>query len=56
MLLIGPEGGWSASELVAAPATVGLGPTVLRAETAAVAAGALLVALRSGLVAPYPCS
>lgn len=56
MLLIGPEGGWSASELVAAPATVGLGPTVLRAETAAVAAGALLVALRSGLLAPYPCS
>ncbi|HXH59549.1 RsmE family RNA methyltransferase [Iamia sp.] len=56
MLLIGPEGGWSASELVAAPATVGLGPTVLRAETAAVAAGTLLVALRSGLLAPYPCS
>lgn len=56
MLLIGPEGGWAASELGAAPATVGLGPTVLRAETAAVAAGALLVALRSGLLAPYPRS
>lgn len=52
MLLIGPEGGWSARELDAAPATVGLGPTVLRAETAAVAAGTLLVALRSGLLAP----
>jgi hypothetical protein len=35
---------------------VGLGPQVLRAETAAVAVGALLVALRSGLVAPATAS
>ena len=31
---------------------VGLGPTVLRAETAAVAAGTLLCGLRSGLIGP----
>ena len=43
---IGPEGGWSPEELAAAEATVDLGPTVLRAETAALAAGALLTALR----------
>ena len=45
-VLVGPEGGWSAEELSAAPATVGLGPTVLRAETAALAAGIRLCALR----------
>ena len=48
---IGPEGGWSPTELAGRP-TVGLGPHVLRAETAAVAAGVLLVALRTGTVAP----
>jgi len=32
--------------------TVGLGATVLRAETAAVTAGALLCALRNGVVLP----
>ncbi len=53
-LLIGPEGGWSEAELAAAPATVGLGPTVLRAETAAVAAGALLAGLRAGIVHAHP--
>jgi 16S rRNA (uracil1498-N3)-methyltransferase len=53
-VLVGPEGGWSESEVAAAPARVGLGPTVLRAETAAVVAGSLLVALRSGLVGPAP--
>jgi 16S rRNA (uracil1498-N3)-methyltransferase len=52
ILLIGPEGGWSAGEESAPGITrVGLGPTVLRSETAAVAAGVLLCALRSGLVA-----
>lgn len=51
-LLVGPEGGWSDEELSAAPAVVALGPTVLRAETAAVAAGALLTALRAGVVVP----
>jgi 16S rRNA (uracil1498-N3)-methyltransferase len=51
-LMVGPEGGWSAEELAAARGTVGLGPTVLRAETAAVAAGVLLASLRAGLVLP----
>lgn len=51
-VLIGPEGGWSEDELRDAPATVGLGAAVLRTETAAVAAGVLLAALRAGLVAP----
>lgn len=51
-VLVGPEGGWTAEELASAPATVGLGPTVLRTETAAVAAGVLLSALRAGVVGP----
>lgn len=53
VLAVGPEGGWSDEEL-ADPAVprVGLGPTVLRAETAAVVAGAILCALRGGIVAP----
>jgi 16S rRNA (uracil1498-N3)-methyltransferase len=49
-ILIGPEGGWSDDELVAADHQVALGPHVLRAETAAIAAGALLGALRIGAV------
>lgn len=53
-LLVGPEGGWSDDEVARAPSVVGLGATILRAETAAVTAGALLVALRSGLVGPAP--
>ena len=44
-VLIGPEGGWSDAERSAVPA-VGLGANVLRAETAAIVAGALLVASR----------
>jgi 16S rRNA (uracil1498-N3)-methyltransferase len=52
VVLVGPEGGWDAAELGAGLATVGLGPEVLRTETAAVVAGALLVALRAGLVDP----
>jgi len=51
-VVIGPEGGFTAEEWAAARATVRLGPLVLRAETAAIAAGALLGALRDGLVAP----
>ena len=39
---IGPEGGWSDEELAAASSSVSLGSSVLRAETAAVAAGVLL--------------
>lgn len=50
-VLVGPEGGWTDEELAAVPCHVGLGPHVLRAETAAVAAGVLLAALRAGLVA-----
>ena len=55
-VLIGPEGGWSDAELATAPHHVGLGPHILRAETAALAAGVLLAALRAGLVAPTPLS
>jgi len=51
-VLVGPEGGWSDAELAAVPYHVGLGPHILRAETAALAAGLLLVALRAGLVSP----
>jgi 16S rRNA (uracil1498-N3)-methyltransferase len=53
-VLVGPEGGWSDEELAEVPERqrVGLGPNVLRAETAALAAGVLLVALRAGLVRP----
>ncbi len=48
VVLVGPEGGWSATERAALPA-VSLGDGVLRAETAAIAAGALLAALRAGV-------
>lgn len=51
VVLVGPEGGWSADEAATLP-RVGLGPTVLRVETAAVAAGALLCGLRAGVVGP----
>lgn len=44
-IAIGPEGGWSPAEVAAIGArTVTLGATVLRAETAAIAAGTLLSA------------
>jgi 16S rRNA (uracil1498-N3)-methyltransferase len=43
-LFVGPEGGWSEGERNLLPAAVRLGPHVLRAETAAIVAGALLVA------------
>jgi 16S rRNA (uracil1498-N3)-methyltransferase len=49
-LLVGPEGGWSSVERDLAPAMVALGGHVLRAETAAITAGALLAALRGGVV------
>lgn len=41
---IGPEGGWSEAELAVAVDRVDLGPTILRTETAAVAAATLCVA------------
>ena len=51
VVAVGPEGGWTDEER-SGPGVVlaGLGPTVLRAETAAVAMGTVLCALRSGLV------
>ncbi len=62
VVLVGPEGGWDDAELsvvrpglvgpgFVGPALVGLGPAVLRTETAAVVAGTLLCALRAGVVA-----
>jgi 16S rRNA (uracil1498-N3)-methyltransferase len=51
-LLCGPEGGWSDAERADDRDHVALGGAVLRAETAAVTAGALLAALRQGLVRP----
>lgn len=44
---VGPEGGFSAEELVIANRFVDLGPTILRAETAATTVGVLLSAMRT---------
>lgn len=44
VVAIGPEGGWTAEELALAADRVSLGPNVLRVETAAVVAAALMVA------------
>jgi len=52
VIAVGPEGGWDDAERTSVNCTVGLGPTVLRAETAAVVAGALLCALRCSVVLP----
>lgn len=51
-VLVGPEGGWTDEERAGFDASVTLGPTVLRTETAAIAAGVVLCGLRSGVVAP----
>jgi 16S rRNA (uracil1498-N3)-methyltransferase len=51
VVAVGPEGGWSSDELSSGLPTVGFGLSVLRAETAAVTAGALLASLRTGTVA-----
>jgi 16S rRNA (uracil1498-N3)-methyltransferase len=52
-LLVGPEGGWAAEEVEAARRAgfvpVGLGPRVLRVETAAIVAVALVQAAAGGL-------
>ncbi|HUR22345.1 MAG TPA: RsmE family RNA methyltransferase [Acidimicrobiales bacterium] len=50
VVLVGPEGGWSAAELGLGLPTVGLGAGLLRGETAALAAGVLLCGLRSQLI------
>ncbi len=52
VVAVGPEGGWDPEEEARFPGGVGLGPTVLRSETAAVAVSTLLCTLRSGLVGP----
>jgi len=52
VVAVGPEGGWSVAELTSGLPTVGFGLSVLRAETAAVTAAALMVSLRTGTVAP----
>lgn len=51
-VLVGPEGGWAPEERSLRVPRMALGGYVLRAETAAVTAGALMAALRSGLVGP----
>ena len=51
VLVVGPEGGWTANEL-ADHRTVCLGSTVLRAEVSPIAAGTLLTAFRAGRVTP----
>ncbi len=52
IIAIGPEGGWSDKETDRGITPVGLAGQVLRTETAAVAAGVLLSALRAGTVRP----
>ena len=49
-ILVGPEGGWSASELAVDLPRTRLGIHVFRADTAAITAGALLIAVRENLM------
>lgn len=51
VIMVGPEGGWDGTELALVSARVALPGGVLRAETAAVAAGVLLSGLREGVIA-----
>jgi 16S rRNA (uracil1498-N3)-methyltransferase len=46
VILVGPEGGWSPEELAASVPRVVLGPHILRAETAALAAASVATATR----------
>lgn len=48
VVLVGPEGGWAPEELAAVEHRTALPGHLLRADTAAIVAGALLVALRGG--------
>ena len=50
VILIGPEGGWDDTEVGAGLPLVDLGPSVLRTETAAMVAAALLCGMRAGTV------
>lgn len=52
LVLVGPEGGWSEGERAIRVPRVAVGGHVLRAETAAITVGAVLAALRAGLVRP----
>jgi len=52
VVLVGPEGGWSPDERSRGLPAVRLGDHVLRAETAAIAAGVLLAAIRAGRYGP----
>jgi 16S rRNA (uracil1498-N3)-methyltransferase len=54
VVLIGPEGGWTPEEREAGLPTVALGAHVLRAETAAITAGAILTAQRAGILGRAP--
>jgi 16S rRNA (uracil1498-N3)-methyltransferase len=54
VVIVGPEGGWTDDERALVPSSVALGPHVLRAETACIAAATVLSALRDGLVRPNP--
>lgn len=51
-VLVGPEGGWAPGELPDDLPRVGLGPTTLRTETAAVVAAGALALMRAGLLEP----
>jgi 16S rRNA (uracil1498-N3)-methyltransferase len=51
VVLIGPEGGWTPEERAEGLPIVRLAGHVLRAETAAIAAGAVLAGLRAGILA-----
>jgi 16S rRNA (uracil1498-N3)-methyltransferase len=45
-VLVGPEGGWEPGEVPAHVPRIGLGPTVLRVETAAVVVAGILTTMR----------
>lgn len=47
LMIVGPEGGFDTGEIPPSIARVNIGPAVLRAETAALVAGARLVALHA---------
>ncbi len=53
-VFVGPEGGWSDEELAAGVPLVGLSNQILRAETAAFAAGLYLTGLRAGFIKESP--